>query len=515
MNLRGFVTPQQDFSQIDRAGEILQRQQYRDEQLAQQKEAKKAATSKYLTDYLDPKDALTGTNYDPEIVKGFNGLLQQGIDLANKGADVNQILMALSPGVGKLNQYSIKAKLIHTSIKDSVGKLKAYKGYNQDALLDEAKKLAFYDENGKLKDINTIDENIDWLTEVVRLYPERVTSGAGLDDFVNRSPLAEESKEIQTMYAGKKRNVKYNAKRPFWEDLAMNEKGEVELDVAGNPVGLDVASTIIKGDDNNPLINPATGKPYRVMDRDRFNAIMKHNPDIADWVRGQVNQSFRDAGADKIPTEGSPQWEMKARNIMYDELKSRSRGSFKTIDKETVSAPVTRIQLGYAPYETKSSGGKSNKDAGANWVDDAVNSMKGNDFAAIENVFSHLYGGDKGEFVGVKQQGDKIVVTYRSKDGLLGELSDKTAELDKSDPYIKDKVKRLYQAIVGGDVNVEREPYYKTRNPSQSEPKQEEPKEEPKKTSWFGKLMQEYMPKPKTKERTKPNSKNDDPLGIF
>jgi len=103
------------------------------------------------------------------------------------------------------------------------------------------------------------------------------------------------------------------------------------------------------GDDGKPMINPETNKPYRVMDKNHFMAIMGHNPDVADYVRGQVNKHFKEAGAEKIPEEGSPQWEMMARSVLGDELRTRSKSSFKTIEQEKQTAPSVKIDIARNP----------------------------------------------------------------------------------------------------------------------------------------------------------------------
>lgn len=354
IDVSGFVTKEQDFGGLDKAADTLARQNYRRDQLAQQKEGRMAATGKFLQDYLDPKDRLTGTNYDPEIVKQLNDAMIEGADLAKKGASSAEIMMALGPKVGKINEYSQKAKLINQQIKDATGKLKGYKGYNVDAITDEAKKMAFYDADGKLKDISTVDPNTDWVTETVKVRPELVTSGAGLDDFVNRSPMKEYGSEVQTMYAGKKRNVKYDAKSPFWMDVQVDKEGNAITDKSGNPVGLDVVSEEIVGSEGKPIVDPETGKPLKALEKNRYNAIMQHNPDIADFVRGQTNKWFRDAGV-KPPEEGTVAWDNKARNVLYDELKTRDRSYFKPRDVETKAPLATRIELG-VPVGSKGSG---------------------------------------------------------------------------------------------------------------------------------------------------------------
>lgn len=349
LDLSGFNVPEQKFGGLYQAANTLERRRERDDELSQQKQGKQAATSKFLTDYLDPKDHLTGTNYDPQIVSGFQDVLQKAQELVSKGANTSDILMAIGPSVSKLNQYSTTAKAINQRIKDQVGRLKQYPGYNLEALQSQALKNAFYGPDGKLKDISTVDPNEDWIMETVKSNPELVTTSKSLDDFVTKTPMSDYSRNVQTAYAGRTKNVKYEAKHPFWEDLQKDSKGNILTDASGNPMGLGVIGADMVDDNGKPIVNPDTKKPFQVMDKGAFNAVMSHNPDVADYIRGQVNQHFRDAGAKQVPAENSPQWDMMARHILHDELQTRSRSSFRTIEQQKETAPAIKVELGNDP----------------------------------------------------------------------------------------------------------------------------------------------------------------------
>lgn len=349
LDLSGFNVPEQSFGGLYRAGDRLEQNRREDERIAREQEGRQASTAKFLTDYLDPKDHLSGTNYDPQIVSGFQDVLQKAQALAAKGANTNDILMAIGPSVSKLNDYSTKAKLINQQIKGSLGKLKGYTGYNPEALEMEARKQAFYGPDGKLKDISTVDPNQDYVTMAAQNSPEIVTSGKGLDDFVNKTPMADYQRTVQTAYGGRTKNSKIEAKHPFWEDLQKDEKGNIAVDASGNPLGLDVEGAPMVGDDNKPIVNPQTGQPFKVMNKNNFNAIMTHNPDVADYIRGQVNKHFRDAGAKELPAEGSAQWDMMARHILGDELKTRSRSTFRTLEQQKETAQAVKVELAQDP----------------------------------------------------------------------------------------------------------------------------------------------------------------------
>jgi len=80
----------------------------------------------------------------------------------------------------------------------------------------------------------------------------------------------------------------------------------------------------------------------RMVDRATFNRIMANSPSTADWVRGQVMKhikEYKDANGNEIDIN-SPQSDMVARAILYDELKSRNVGSMEEI-VETKAPQIT------------------------------------------------------------------------------------------------------------------------------------------------------------------------------
>lgn len=349
LDLSGFVSGENSFQGLDKLTNTLERNRAEDQRISQERQSKQTATSKFLADYLDPKDHLTGTNYDPQIVSGFQDALQTAQQLAAKGVATPDIMMAIGSKVAKLNDYSTKAKLINQQVKDSVGKLKGYTGYNTEALQQQALKSAFYGPDGKMKDISTVDPNEDYVTMATKEHPELVTSGKGLDDFVAKTPMAEYSRNDTTTYAGRSRNVKVDAKHPFYMDVQRDAKGNILTDENGAAKGMDVVGSPMLDDNNKPMLNPQTGQPFMAMNKNYFNAIMTHNPDVADYVRGQVNTHFKDAGAKTLPAEGSPQWDMMARHILGDELKTRDKSAFKVSDVEKESAPAIKVEIGQNP----------------------------------------------------------------------------------------------------------------------------------------------------------------------
>lgn len=447
-----FVTEEQTFGGLYKAADTLERNKQRQEALDYKREGKRAAASTFLNQYLDSKDFLTGTNYDPEIIKQLQETMYEGAKLASEGADTPTIMMALSPKVSRLSEYSTKAKLVNQRLKEQMAQIKPNMGYDLKSLESEARRLAFYGEGDKLKDISTIDPETDWLTETIRLYPERVTNDAAIDEFAKNSPKFTEVKDVS----------RYNAQRGMTRNRAKitSTNWQIpEVDERGAVTGL-VPKYQIALEDGQPMMHEFTDEkgnktkaPVRLLDEQEFKSIMSSNPGIADWVRGQVKK----LGGGNLNLN-SPQATNLARAILYDELKRRSAGSIEDIEVQKANpAPIVHVRVG----DTQS------KNPGGDWVKRATAAVQGGNDQTIQDEFAQLFQGDKNGFESVKVENGKVKVTYKTpeKNNLLGQLipsEPKTVEIDVNDRYLSNKLANVYQTIMGGDVKVERTQYGKT-----------------------------------------------------
>jgi hypothetical protein len=355
MNLDGFVTKEQNFDFLHRAADDKRRQDYQKEQHQQQRQNQKNAAGKFLVDYLDPKAHLTGTAYDPQIIKGFGDLLQEGINLANQGADNNTLLMALGSKVNKLNQYSQTAKLVDGRIKQQLANIPKNAGYNIAALENEAKKLAFYNQEGQLKNIDDVDPEMDWLTETVKLKPEAVTTDAGLDEFVKSSAKTINKKKVATYTnSGALNSSNKKITSTAWQVPDYDERGAMTGLVPKYQTAIDGGQPLMHD------FTDASGKkvkaPVRLLDESEFKSMMASNSGIADWVRGQVKQHIGEYGDGNIDIN-SPQATMVARAILYDELNRRYKGSIE--DDEIIEKPSVYETKNYWGYTPGGKGGGS------------------------------------------------------------------------------------------------------------------------------------------------------------
>jgi hypothetical protein len=351
LDLRGFVTEEQDFKGLYQAGNTLERREYRNQQLTEQRNAKRAASAKFLESWLDPKDSLSGSPYDPNIVKGYHNLLTKGAALANQGADNNMLIMALGKDVQKLAEYGQKAKIVNARLKQQLGQVK-HKGYNLSALEQEARKTAFYNPDGSLKDIAEVDPSQDYLTETIRLYPDKVTTDAGLDEFIKNAPKFTEDKDL-TYYSEtgtmNKRKKKVTATPWLRQDV----------DEQGRPVEGLVPDFELALEDGKPQTydfpDGKGGKKtaaVRMLNEKWFDSIMSGNPDVADYIRGQVKAHLPEG-----TSMDSLQAKNFARTILYDELKRRKAGSIS--DVQVVDKPSQMdFKINFPNQYYKQSSGK-------------------------------------------------------------------------------------------------------------------------------------------------------------
>lgn len=438
-----FYTPEHDFGELHRISDKIERNRYREEQRAEREAVRNAATGKFLADYLDPKSFLTGTYYDPQIVKGFNDLLVEGSALAKKGADANMLMMALGPKVNQLSQYSTKAKLLNERLKTQLSHIKPNMGYDVPKLEQEARRAAFFDPTGKLKDINTVDPEMDWVSEVIKISPEKVTTDVGIDEFVKNSPKFVNTKDVTTYTPrGGMERKKVKITSPNWLVPDNDEKGAMTGLVPRYQTAMDGGSPVMHEftDDQG---NKKTA-PVRILDEGDFKSILSSNPGIADWVRGQVRLANPDIDLN------SPQATIAARAILYNELKRRKPGGIEDVE---VTKP-NPIKV-YAP-SSASSDKAAAKAAANDWLKNTITAVKEKDNTKITDQFNILERGGRFVDFNIEQEGDEVVVSYKTPlttDAVTGEERGNKiiTRRFKDDHTLGDKLKGVYQTATGED----------------------------------------------------------------
>lgn len=332
LDLHGYVAPVDNFSGIYKNADTLERQKEKQDQINLQREGKKNAAGTFLNNYLDRKDFLTGTVYDPEITRQLNDAMMEGSKLAMQGADAPTLMMALGPKVNKIAEYASKAKFINQDLKAKLQQIPQNAGYDKQALENETLKTAFLDENGKLKDISTIDPQIDYLGQTISSKPELVTNDAGIDEFVKHSPKYVDTKDITTYTpSGAMTKKKVKVTSPDWLIPDVDQRGGVTGLTPRYQTALENGEPVMHNFTDEK--GKSVSAPVRLLDEGLFNSILSQNHGIADWVRGQVKR------ANPQIDMNSAQAKNAARAILYDELKRRKSGGME--DVEVQNKPST------------------------------------------------------------------------------------------------------------------------------------------------------------------------------
>lgn len=337
LNLQGFVSEPNQWAGLYQAANALEKRQLKADQLALQQQSKRNAAGSFLNQYLDPKDYLTGTQFDPMILQGLQEAMQQGSKLAASGADSPMLMMALGPMVNKLTKYSTNAKNINKQVDDQIGKLKesGYTGYDYSKLREHALKTAFYkqDPNGKLQlDPDKADPSVDWVSKTIEESPELVTSVRGWEDFANKAKMKTEADMVQDFDRfGTMDKQKVNLK--FQEYMVPERKG-------GKVVGF-VPKYEMANDGGQPLMHVFTdssGKQVkdqvRVLDQSIYEGL---SDDLKADLRGKVKlqlKEYETATGEKI-APNSPRAKLVERALAYDEL-NRPQRNYGAIDYATI-----------------------------------------------------------------------------------------------------------------------------------------------------------------------------------
>lgn len=305
------------------------------------KEGRRQQSGNFLKDYLNPKDYLTGSAYDPVIVSKLNGALQQGAQLAEQGADIPTMIMRMAPMTAEINQYSSKAKAIDKQIDDGVKTLKesGYKGYDYQKIASLAKLKAFHGIDPKtgayntdLADINNVDPSTDYVSQVLKEHPDMVTNAQDFDEYANKAQKIDTLVD-KTNYtpAGQMSRQKVSMKGQTYLVPEYDEKGMAKELVpryeTATEGGQPLTHTFKDGNGND------VDAPVRLLDRQVFNDLIERKG-VGDFLRGQVMKHLRDyhdAGGKPIDMD-SPQAENVARAIAYDELKARRAGGISDVE---------------------------------------------------------------------------------------------------------------------------------------------------------------------------------------
>lgn len=343
LNVNRFITPEQDMSGLDRVSATMERKGYRDEQARlrqeernQNAEAKRAASSRFFANYLDPKDRFTGTKFDPKVYALLNDAKNQAYELAKKGANDTDILAAINPMVAKTDEYVQKAKQINEQKKAALSILKEQKGIDPIKFSDEFDDEVFFETDPttgekKERDLNMIDPSSNFADVVLKNRP--VYNNQGFDDFVGKSGKNTTVEDVSVYDKNRAmRRTKAEITKP---SFMISEK-----DNRGAHIGF-VPEFEIASDGDQPLMHDfMTGEgvtetaPVRMVTDEVFRSI---SPASKAYLRQEAIKYAKENGID--PSD--PKVENFAKALAYDELK-RSAKQYSTLKEVSVqkAAPI-------------------------------------------------------------------------------------------------------------------------------------------------------------------------------
>lgn len=336
-----FVTGEQDFAGLYNYSNRLEQNRMRDEQESQRSAARKFASDKYFTNYLDPKDRFTGTLVDPVNAELLGQALQQAYDLSAKGATDNEIFMAITPLVNKVNDYSQKAKQIQAQKKQAMDFLGKQKGIDPIKFSSEFDDEVFMETDPKtgirkMKDLSLVDPSFNYTDKVLK--DRDIYNPEGFDEYVAKSGKSTILEDVSVYGANKSmRRTKAEMTAPSFMISDKDERG-AHTDF--------VPKYQVATDGDNVLMGDFLGKdgdkvqaPIRMVTNDVFN-------DLPASAKAYLRQEVRRLSKDKGVELNTAQAENLAKALAYDELKNSGK-QYSTLKEVQVqkAAPASRINV--------------------------------------------------------------------------------------------------------------------------------------------------------------------------
>lgn len=331
-----FVTPEQQFEGLYRYSGRLEQNRLRQEQEKQAAAGRKAASDKYFANYLDPKDRFTGTMADPEIAKQLGEALDEAFMLSSKGATDNEIFMAITPRVNRVNDYTQKVKQIQAQKKqasDVVGKIP---GVDQIKFSSEFDDEVFMETDlktgvKKMRDIGTIDPSQNYADIVLK--NRDIYTPEGFDEYVAKAGKNTSLEDVSVYGKDKSmRRTKAEMTAPSFMISDKDERGAHVDFVPKYEIATDGENVVMgefMGQDGKP-----TKAPVRMVTNDVFN-------DLPVSAKAYLRQEVRKLSKEKGVELNSAQAENLARALAYDELKNSGK-QYSTLKEVQVqkAAPI-------------------------------------------------------------------------------------------------------------------------------------------------------------------------------
>lgn len=331
-----FVIPQSNVGhELMALSQTMYQRNMANQRLDLAREQKRQEAGNFIEKATDPEHFGTGTVYDPVINQTLNGIRQQAVDLAQKGADIPTIMQQIGPGMNKVNQYYTAAKTVNKQIDDQVKAMHENKmdlGYKladakagalKSALMQQDK-----DGNWVLQDPANINLSKNYLSQEITDHPELYTTNEALEDYAKNSPKSTRMDAVTNVDKNLRTNkTSVKVTGANWETPEQDADGKIQM----------VPKYDHATDGGQVLTHTVDGKeePIRLMDEGAFDQMMANKPGAADFIKGQVRihaGEYKDANGKPLDMS-SPQAKLIARGIAYKELANAGNSTVSTIEQ--------------------------------------------------------------------------------------------------------------------------------------------------------------------------------------
>jgi hypothetical protein len=340
LDIKGFVTPEQQFAGLYKLADDISAQNAAKAKAAEADKANKAALAKYAENKFNTKDYLSGTVADPNITQQTADALNQvnSFISQNKGATESQIQLIASPLVRKIADYSEKSKVLKSQMESGIEQMKGKKGVDVDKFRTQFINRAWGVKDGQVPDnLNNVDITHNYVDDV--LNNDDIYNAEAVRESIKNIPLSDYQYSQTTRdKAGVQKSTLYDVKS---QDVYQPIK-----DASGKPTG-DFEPKYVPFTNGNEVVmhewigdgGEKTKAPIKLLDEDAFNKIFSptNNPTAAALLRNEVKKHTEG----KTPIDSS-QAEYLARALAYNLVKDNMTGAPSIKVKEEQKQPIVK-----------------------------------------------------------------------------------------------------------------------------------------------------------------------------
>lgn len=344
LDIKGFVTPEQQFAGLYKLAEDLTAQKAAKAKAEEADKANKAALMKYAEETFKTKDYLSGTVADPNITKQTADALQEVYSFINqnKGATQSQIQLIASPLTRKIADYSEKSKVLKGQLDMFLEKIKSTPGIDLAKARTSFINRAWGVKDGQVpEDLSNTDITYDYASDVLNN-----------DDIYNADAVRESiknTKPVEYQYGQKTRN-KAGVETSTLYDVKSQDFYQPELDASKTPTGKFEPKYEIFKDGDQVVMHEWIGdagekikEPIRLLDKQAFDKIFSpaNNAAAAAYLRNEVKKHTQG----KTPIDSS-QAESLARALAYNLVRDNMTGEAYIKRKEEQKQPIVKNYMG-------------------------------------------------------------------------------------------------------------------------------------------------------------------------